>query len=119
MIKTILAHLNGTDCDRPVLETGLQAARLHAGHLDCSRVIPDPAVLLAQASQIDVGAPMVAAGMPDSMEKQSRKRTQSARDALAELHKREDIVYADAPPWVHTATAGFANSFSADLPRKF
>src|SRR4051812_25616732 len=98
MIKTVLAHLSGTDGDASVLATSRRLVEPSLGHIDCSRVTPDPAALVVQASQLDLGTSMVLADTLTMIEQRGRERTQRARAAMVEFCKREDIVYADAPP---------------------
>ena len=100
MFKTIAAHLTGSDCDRSVLATALQLARPFAAHIDCLRVVPDPAAMVAQAMPFDAAMGMTGllADMLDTIEQQSGERTQRARAAMSEFCKAQGVVLADTPP---------------------
>ena len=97
MFKTILTHMTGTDCDQPVLTAALQLARLFSGHLECLRVVSDPAALLMQAAQMDLVGSMMLADALSVVERQNREATQRARAALTEFCKREHIASTDKP----------------------
>jgi nucleotide-binding universal stress UspA family protein len=114
MLKTVLAHMTGTDCDSSVLATSLQLVRPSKGHIECLRVLPDPAALVAQAVQIDMGSAMVLADTLGAIEQQSRERTDRARAAMAEFRKSEDLVVADAPPGPDAVSIGWHESKAAD-----
>jgi nucleotide-binding universal stress UspA family protein len=105
MFKTILTHMTGTDCDQPTLTTALQVARLFSGHLECLRVMADPAALVMQAAQMDLVTSMMLADALTVVEQQNREGTQRARVTLAEFCKREDIVFSDKPLASHGVTA--------------
>ena len=105
MFKTILTHMTGTDCDQPVLTTASQVARLFSGHLECLRVLSDPAALVMQAAQMDMVTSMMLADALNVVEQQNREGTQRARVALAEFCKGENIVFADEPPGPGGVTA--------------
>jgi nucleotide-binding universal stress UspA family protein len=100
MFKTVLAHLTGTDCDATVLATALQLVRPFAGHVECLRVVQDPAVLLTQAMPFETGMGMtsILADVLSTIEQQSGERTKRARLAMSEFCKAKDIAYADSPP---------------------
>src|SRR3977135_4086252 len=98
MFKTILTHMTGTDCDQPTLTTAVQVARLFSGHLECLRVVSDPAALVMQAAQMDLVTSAVLAETLNVVEQQNREGTQQARIALAEFCKREGVVLANDPP---------------------
>lgn len=114
MIKTVLVHMTGTDCDRSVLAMGLEAVRPHAGHMECLRVVTDPAALVAQAAQLDMGTSMVLADMLNTLEQQDREKTDRARAAMTEFCKSENIALADAPPGPGAVSAAWRETPAAD-----
>jgi nucleotide-binding universal stress UspA family protein len=114
MLKNVLVHMTGTDCDSSVLATGLQLVRPFKGHMECLRVVPDPAALVAQAVQIDMGSAMVLADTLGAIEQQSRERTDRARATLSEFRKTEDIIAADAPPGPDAVSVAWRESKAAD-----
>jgi nucleotide-binding universal stress UspA family protein len=97
MFKTILTHMTGTDCDQEVLTTASQVARLFAGHLECLRVVSDPATLVMQAAQMDLVTSAMLAEALNVVEQQNREGTQQARITLAEFCKREGVALANDP----------------------
>ena len=105
MFKTILTHMTGTDCDQQVLEAALQIARPFSGHLECLRVISDPASLVMQAAQMDLVTSTMLADALTVIEQQNREGTQRARVTLGEFCKREDIVFASEPPGPNRVSA--------------
>jgi len=98
MFKTILAHLNGSECDAAVLQTSLVLAQIDGGHLECLRVSPDPAALIAQSPQFDVGMSMAVADTLQTIEKQGRDATRNANGRFLTFCKHEKIAEADTPP---------------------
>jgi nucleotide-binding universal stress UspA family protein len=100
MFKTVLAHLTGTDCDPSVLATALNLVRPSAGHVECLRVVPDSAAIMAQAMPFETGMGMtsVLADVLSTIEQQSGERTKRARLAMSEFCKTRDLAYADSPP---------------------
>jgi hypothetical protein len=72
-----------------VLATALQLVAPFAGHIECLRVVPDQAAMIAQAVQLDMGSAMVLADSLASFEKQSRERTKRARDAFVQFPQTE------------------------------
>jgi hypothetical protein len=97
MFKTILTHMTGTDCDQPVLTTASQVAWLFSGHLECLRVVSDPAALVMQAAQMDLVTSTMLAEALNAVEQQNRQGTRQARITLAEFCKREGVVLANDP----------------------
>lgn len=114
MIKTVLVHLSGTDCDSAVLAMSLQLLKPYAGHMECLRVVPDPAALIAQAAQLDMGTSMVLADTLGMIEQQGRERTERARIAMEMFCKAENIVRADAPPGPNAVSASWREQPAAD-----
>lgn len=116
MFKTVLAHLTGTDCDPSVLTTALQLVRPFAGHIECLRVVPDPAALLTQAMPFETGMGMtsILTNVLSTIEQQSGERTKRARLALSEFCKAKDIAYADSPSGPGDVSAAWRERTGAD-----
>jgi len=108
MIKTVLAHLSGTDVDRAVLATSFQLVRPFLGHIDCLRVTPDPAALLGQVAQIDMGSSMMLAETLSAIE-------QRARAAMAEFCKQQDVLRTDSPPEPEAVSASWRETLGEDM----
>jgi len=117
MIKSVLVHVTGTDCDRPVLAAGLDIARLYSGHLECLRVVPDPAALAASAAQLAMGASMVLADTIATIEREAHEKTQRARDIFNDFVSREKIVYADAPIGREAVSAAWREKKGDEIDR--
>lgn len=114
MFKTVLAHLAGTDCDQSVLATTLNLVRPFAGHMECVRVVPDPAALEAQSLQFDMGMTTVLADVLSTIEQQGQEGTKRARMTMSEFCKTEDVIRADAPPGPGAVSAAWRESKAAD-----
>lgn len=97
MIKTILAHLSGTDCDNAVLTASLKLAHIHLGHVSCLRVVPDPAALAMEAASIDMGTAFVLGEALTALEKQSRNDTANARSTFERFCREQSIQISHAP----------------------
>ena len=107
MIKTILTHLTGTDCDQSVLAASHRIARFRSGHMACVRLIPDSATLIAQAAQVDMGTWMVLSDSVTAIEQEARERTDRARRELTEFCKSEKVSIVDAPPGPDAVSAAW------------
>jgi nucleotide-binding universal stress UspA family protein len=114
MFKTVLVHLTGTDCDRSVLATALRIARPFGGHLDCVRMIPDQAALVAQAVQLDMGSAMLLSDTINTIEQQARERTERARATFAEFCKQHDVPQIGSPPGPGGVSASWREIAAAD-----
>jgi len=114
MFRSILVHLNGTDCDRAVLTSALQIASPFRGHLRCLRVTPDPAALVAQAATIDMGTAMVLADTLSAIEQQSRERTNNARATFDQFCSSHELTQADSPRATADLSASWRESPYAD-----
>jgi nucleotide-binding universal stress UspA family protein len=93
MIKTILAHLTGTDSDESVTELSLDIARLYAAHIACLFVRRDLAN--ANLDFVPSGTLSEAVGDVEANTAQDRFR---AHDAVEALCRGRGVVRADSPP---------------------
>ncbi len=98
MIRTVLAVLSGTDCDLPVLSTSQRILSGHNGHIECLRLNPDPAALIAEAAQVDMGGWMIISDTVTAIEQEAKERTKRAWATLAEFCRKENIPTANDPP---------------------
>ena len=98
MIRTVLAVLSGTDCDLPVLFTSLRALSGENGHIECLRLNPDPAALIAEAAQVDMGSWMIVSDTVTEIEQEAKERTKRAQENLARFSVTENIPTATDPP---------------------
>jgi len=114
MFKTVLVHLSGTDCDQSVLPTALRLVKPLGGHLDCVRVVPDQAALVAQAVQIDLGSAMLLSDTINTIEQHARERTERARATFADFCKRHDLPQVASPPGPGSVTASWREIPAAD-----
>jgi nucleotide-binding universal stress UspA family protein len=115
MIKTILTHLTGTDCDQSVLAASHWIARLHSGHMACVRLVPDSARLIAQAAQVDMGTWMVLSDTVTAIEQGARERTNRARREWDEFCKREKVTIADVPPGPDAVSAAWIETIGDEF----
>jgi nucleotide-binding universal stress UspA family protein len=97
MIKSILTPLSGTDCDNAVLATSLRVLVGEGGHIDCLRLLPDPAELIAESAQVDMGGWMIISDTVAAIEKEAKQRTKIAQSNLAGFCERENIATSDRP----------------------
>jgi nucleotide-binding universal stress UspA family protein len=97
MIKSILAPLSGTDCDNAVLANSLRVFAGGPGHIDCLRLLPDPAELIAQAAQVDMGGWMIVSDTVTAIEKEAKQKTKTAQANLAAFCERENIATSERP----------------------
>ncbi len=107
MFKTILASLSGNDSDVSVLSTSLRIASGANGHIECLRVRPDPAELIAESAQLVMGAPMILADTIATVEREAASRTAAARANFDRFCRRENISIADEPPGTGTVTVSW------------
>lgn len=107
MLKTILALLPGTDSDVSVLSTSLRIASGANGHIECLRLRPDAASLIAQSTQIDMGAPMILADTIAAVEQEVTSKTAAARASFDRFCREEDIRIANEPSDGNTVTVSW------------
>lgn len=115
MIRTVLVPLSGTDCDDAALTTATRVFSGGRGHIECLRLNPDPAQIIAECAQVDMGGWMIASDTVAAIEKEAQERTRTAQAALAAFRKREDIPMADDPP----GPEGISVSYREDTGDEF
>ena len=107
MFKSILALLSGTDSDASVLSTSLRIASGANGHIECLRLRPDAASLIAQSAQIDMGAPMILADTVAAVEQEATSKTAAARASFDKFCREENIHIANEPSGGSTVTVSW------------
>jgi nucleotide-binding universal stress UspA family protein len=107
MIKTVLIHLTGTDCDQPALAAGAVIAQLFASHLTCLRVVPDSAAMIARLATLDMASSMMLGDALGAIEQDSRTRTGYAHDGLEAFCNHQKIAIAKDPPGPGGVTASW------------
>ncbi len=98
MIRSVLAVLSGTDCDFPVLATSLRVLSGQNGHIQCLRLNPISAALIAEAAQVDMSGWMIVSDTVTEIEQQAKERTKRAQSNLAEFCGKEKIPTANSTP---------------------
>ena len=107
MFRTVLVPLSGTDCDYSVLAASLRVFAGGKGHITCLRLTPDPAEIIAECAQVDMGSWMVAADGIAALEEDAKKHTAAARAIFADFCAREHIPTADEPPGPDSASVSW------------
>lgn len=102
-MKTILTHMTGTACDRPVLATAMQIARIFSSHLECLRIVADPAYLAM--AQLDMASAAMIADAMRALDEKQREQTKLAHENLAAFCKAYEIANADEPPGPNSISA--------------
>lgn len=117
MFKTILAPISGTDSDMSVLSMSLRIASAAGGHIECLRVRPDPAGLIAGSAQLLVGAPMILADTMAAVEREATSRTAAARANFDRFCRRENISIANEPSGPGAVTAAWREETGDEFDR--
>ncbi len=117
MFKTVLAVLSGTDCDRPVLSTGFRTVVGRNGHIECLRLMPDPADLIAQAAQVEMGSMMLLSDTITAIEQEAKNRTEQARTNFTAFCQSENIQTQDNPNETSSVTAAFREEVGDEYDR--
>jgi nucleotide-binding universal stress UspA family protein len=97
MFKTVLALLSGTDSDNSILENSLRLVRPTNGHIECLRTVPDPAALIAQAAQVELGSWMILSDTVAEIEEEGKRRTKTAEANLSRFREKEKLRIATEP----------------------
>jgi nucleotide-binding universal stress UspA family protein len=95
MFKTILVNVAGTSQTKTALDTAIALGRPFGAHIECLKVHPDPAQVLAQAAGIDMGSGLVLPELWQSLRDDDVRRTKSAREAFDKVCDRETVVSAE------------------------
>ena len=98
MIRTVLVPLAGADCDLPVLEASARILSGQKGHIECLRLNPDPAALIAQAAQVDMGGWMILSDTVTAIEQEARERTKRAQSNMSRFCQQRSIATSNDPP---------------------
>jgi nucleotide-binding universal stress UspA family protein len=98
MFRTVLVPLSGTDCDLSVLAASLRVFAGGTGHIACLRLTPDPAEIIAQSAQVDMGSWMIVSDTVTALAQDAKTRDAAARATLADFCAREQIPTAEDPP---------------------
>ncbi len=97
MFKTILALLSGTESDASVLSASLRIASPANGHIECLRVCPDAASVIAKTTYFDLGVPTILADSAAAVEQEATSRTAAARAHFDKFCQHENIRIANEP----------------------
>lgn len=97
MFKTVLAHLTGSNCDESVLRASLALVSDCKGHIDCLRLMPDPAELIAESAQTDSGGWIILSDTIAEIQREANDRTRKAQASFAAFTREKDIRKEDNP----------------------
>jgi nucleotide-binding universal stress UspA family protein len=97
MMKTILVATAGTSQTGTALDTAIALGRLFDSHVECLRIHPDPAQMMAQAAGADMGSGMAVADMWQALQDDDVRHTKFARDVFDQTCAREKIALAERP----------------------
>lgn len=97
MFSSILACLNGTDCDASVLAASLALAGRSA-HIQCLRLVPDPAAIIAQSAQVDMGGWMILGDTVDAIQRRATDLTKGARENMVRFAEEYGVSISDPAP---------------------
>ena len=98
MFKTVLAHLTGSACDESVLRASSALVSDRAGHINCLRLLPDPAELIAESAQVEGGGWTILSDTIAAIEHEATERTRKAQATFAAFTRENDIPKLDDPP---------------------
>ncbi len=107
MMKTILVAAAGTPQTRTALDTGVALARIFDAHIECLRIHPDPAQMLAQAAGADMGSGMAIADMWQALQDDDVRRTRAIREAFDEVCARDKITLTERPAPIRGMSASW------------
>lgn len=97
MFKTVLAHLTGSNCDESVLSASLALVSDCKGHINCLRLMPDPAELIAESAQTDSGGWIILSDTIAEIQREANDRTRKAQASFAAFTREKDIRNEDDP----------------------
>lgn len=108
MLKTILAHLRGTNGDTATLAAALAVGRLFSAHIEALHIRPDIGSLIARTrpgtDEFDGSA---IADAVEQLQEQAAREAQRASDAYEAFCHKEDILRAEHPPGPNKPNAAF------------
>ncbi|MBI1213036.1 MAG: hypothetical protein GC190_16355 [Alphaproteobacteria bacterium] len=116
MLKSILVAAAGTSQTKTTIETAVAFARPFGAHIDCLRIHPDPAQLLARSAAADMGTGMVVADMWQALREDDQKRSSEMRAAFDEVCKRANIAIADQPASTTSISAAWREETGDEIP---
>lgn len=97
MFKTVLAHLTGSNGDESVLRASLALVLDCKGHIDCPRLTPDPAELIAESAQTDSGGWIILFDTIAEIQREANDRTPKAQTSFGAFTHEMDIRKRDDP----------------------
>jgi len=97
MLKTIVVPVAGSSQTNVALETAAVLGQKFNARIECLRIHPDPAQMLAMAAGADMGSGMAVAEMLQASQEDDRRRSESARATFDAFCKRRDIGAAGGP----------------------
>src|SRR5579872_2180662 len=114
MYKTVLALLTGTDCDNSVLALSYRLIAANGGHIECLRLNPDPADIIAQASYAEMGSWMVLSDTIAVIEKEGKERTEQAKATFDSFAAQQKLRIAKEP-----SAAGVSIAWNLEVGDEF
>ena len=96
-MKTILAHLTGSETDETVLVSAHQIGQMIDGHLNCLHIGPDMAALISTAVSTAMAPSEDVSQALQLLKKQDQERTGLARQAFDKFRSAKDLAVADTP----------------------
>ena len=117
MLKTVLALLSGSDCDKSVLSASLRVAGTDNGHIECLRLMPDPADVIAQVAQVDMGSWGVSSETFAVIEQEARRRTEVARANFDAFRQQHDLQLLNDPPSGSAVTVSWREEVGDEFDR--
>jgi nucleotide-binding universal stress UspA family protein len=117
VFKTVLTLLSGTDCDKLTLSSALRVVAGSGGHIECLRLMPDPAELIAQVAQVDSGGWMILPDTIAAIEKEAKLRTEAARASFESFCRQENIETISDPTTKNVLSASFREAMGDEFDR--
>jgi nucleotide-binding universal stress UspA family protein len=116
MIKSMLVHLRGTQCDAATLTAALQVARPFAAHLECLHARPNLAVLISRMAPTTINSGAMTK-IIENHQKEAAEAAQRAFNAFADFCGRERIEKSEFPPAGQSIGAAFREDIGDELDR--
>ena len=117
MFKSILSLLSGTDKDQSVLSTSLRIAAGVNGHIECLRVRPDAASVIAKTTYFDTGVPAILGDAVAALEQEAAGRTEAARANFDRFCQKENIRIANEPSGRSTVSISWREEAGDEFAR--
>lgn len=112
-MRTILSHLMGNSCDRPVLAASLITAKPTNAHIEAILVGPDPEGLIRQAAQIDATNALMLSEALEALERESKDRNRDAHASFDAFCKKEALNLSNEPGSRRAVTVSWKDTVGA------